>query len=112
MEPITSKFFRPTPTQNFILRIVGKGEFIPCGATSSLLGLINMKLSYQEKIHLLLQRAKKEKDAEAIVYYLECFNFVACVDFNFFKTSSVYESWKKKNKEKIEDENKNIRRFA
>ena len=67
------------------------------------------KLDYSTQIKLAWNRAKKARDAAAMVYYSQCFNLVACVSWDEFKSSWAGEYWKKKNYLAIQEQEKSLR---
>lgn len=69
------------------------------------------KESYEDQIKRQLSKAKKEKNAEKVVYYNQAFGKSAVVDFDKFKGAWAYEDWKNKNKNEIEKVEKEFKRF-
>ena len=68
------------------------------------------KLDYQDQIQRQLNKAKKARIAEAVVYYWQAFRLSACASFETFKGSWAYEQWVKKNALAIAEEEKSLRR--
>lgn len=59
-----------------------------------------------------VKKARKENNAEKAVYYSQLGNTSASTSFEKFKGSWAYEQWKKKNKEAIEKEEQELKRFS
>lgn len=59
-----------------------------------------------------VKKARKENNAEKVVYYSQLGNTSASTSFEKFKGSWAYEQWKKKNKEAIEKEEQELKRFS
>lgn len=68
----------------------------------------NYYLSIESKIRCAL----KEMNPEKVVYYRKALGLFACVSFERFEKSSVYDSWKKLNADEIEEERKMFERFS
>jgi len=70
------------------------------------------KVPYETEIKNLLIKAKKEKNAEKVVFYSQALNKSASVSFDRFKGSSVYDSWVKSNANEIQKVKDEFKRFS
>jgi hypothetical protein len=77
--------------------------------------------NYIDDIKRKIREYTKKQDAEAVVYYRQALGSSAAAAWDksdtknsttWFKNSAAYESWKNKNKDAIEDEKANMKRFA
>lgn len=59
-----------------------------------------------------VKKARKENNAEKVVYYSQLGNTSASASFEIFKGSWAYEQWKKKNQELIQKEIQELKRFS
>ena len=59
-----------------------------------------------------VKKARKENNAEKVVYYSQLSNTISSTSFEKFKGSWAYEQWKNKNKEAIEKEERELKRFS
>ena len=69
-------------------------------------------VDYHASLSHELHKAKKERNAEKIVFYTDAHSKAATASFDRFKGSAAYEPWKKKNAQKIQQVQKELDRFA
>jgi hypothetical protein len=76
---------------------------------------------YIDQIKRKIREYTKKKDAEAVVYYKQALDKSAVSAWDktdtknsttWFKNSASYESWKDKNKDEIEKQKAEFKRFA
>lgn len=70
------------------------------------------KIDYNASILAHIAIAKKEKNAEKLVYYTNALAFKAVAAFSEFKGAWCYDYWKRDNKAKIEEAEADFKRFA
>lgn len=70
------------------------------------------KMVYYDIVTSKLRKARKDKNAEAAIYYGQALNKVAAASFENFKGSWAYEQWLITNKNLIEEEHKALHRFT
>lgn len=70
------------------------------------------KPDYFDQIQSEIRKAKKQKNAEAVVYYKRALYFSAVVSFERFKGSWAYSEWVKKNSTEIKAQQLEFNRFG
>lgn len=78
------------------------------------LELIFEKMDYRDEIIAQIKRAKKEFNAERVVYYEEALSKSAVVSYEAFKKSWAYQEWIKKPEiqAKIQRQEAQFKRFT
>ena len=69
------------------------------------------KRDYLDEIRAALTKARKARNAEAVVYYGDKATHVACVSFESFQGSWAYEEWRKKHATEIATQEAQFKRF-
>ena len=73
---------------------------------------MNNKLDYPDQIRAQIRKARKEKNAQAVVYYSNALNFSACVSFASYSGSWAFDTWLRENAAKIAEVEAEFKRFA
>lgn len=55
----------------------------------------------QRLLYHKLNRAQKEGNREAVLYYTQCLSYIAPIGFDEFRNTPVYKEWKELNKDKL-----------
>lgn len=69
-------------------------------------------VDFQTQISNAIRQARKQKDAEKLLYYRQAFNKSAVAGWDQFKGSWAYGEWKRKNQPEIDKVNQEFKRFS